>query len=152
MAGATRVTGLDEVLAGLNRASAQVKEEVKTTLEDFADRIENRAQQLAPSNRILQEFPIAQNIGKYPENKGITWRIEIGSQALPMAAYFEFGTGKNYNEYKSELPPEWQELALTFKKNGKGTIKRSPFLYPAFFEFTPQLITQLRLDLNNISI
>lgn len=55
------------------------------------------------------------------------------------SAYFEFGTGKYYLEYKSELTSEWQSIAADYFVNGKGRLDRKPYLYPSFNEVRPKL-------------
>ena len=51
----------------------------------------------------------------------------INAQGVPMAAYFEFGTGAFV-----EVADEWKGLAWEFYVNGKGSLQPHPFLYPAF--------------------
>jgi len=59
------------------------------------------------------------------------------------SAYFEFGTGKYYLEYKSELTPEWQDIAANYFINGRGRINANPYLYPSFNEVRPKLFKRI---------
>jgi hypothetical protein len=57
-----------------------------------------------------------------------------------MAAYFEFGTGKNYLQMQSSYTPEMKRIATSYYKNGKGTIKAHPYLFPAYYKYRKEFI------------
>jgi len=67
---------------------------------------------------------IKQSIHAYPENK-LNWTI--GVNAVPIAAYVEFGTG-----VRVKVPNEWKDLAWQFYVNGQGYMPPQPYLYPAY--------------------
>lgn len=140
-----KLIGTAKLLRRFDKYDKDIQKEIKIVLEDVADKIENDAQLNAPDRRANMEVSLAQNIGKYSEDAGRRWRIEVNSQALPFGAYIEFGTGQHAASYLPSLPPEWQAVARTFYVNGKGTLRHTPYLYPAYFKHSPQLIKELKL-------
>lgn len=69
----------------------------------------------------------------------MTGKVEAGSK---YAAYVEFGTGGFV-----DVPEGVEDYAMTFYVNGKGTMRPSPFLFPAFFAETKKMLEQIRKEL-----
>lgn len=59
-------------------------------------------------------------------------------------AYLEFGTGKYAKEYLSGKSSEIRQLARTFFKTGKGTLREFSYLIPSFEENRSKIINKLR--------
>jgi hypothetical protein len=67
----------------------------------------------------------------------------------PLAAYREFGTGLAEKPYDADtitgkLPQEWDEYAWSFVVNEKGTLKGSPYLFPAYESERLELIKKIK--------
>lgn len=69
----------------------------------------------------------------------LTGRVTAGSK---YAAYVEFGTGGFV-----DVPEGVEDYAMTFYVNGKGTMRPSPFLFPAFFTESKKMLEQIRKEL-----
>jgi hypothetical protein len=66
----------------------------------------------------------------------------ITQNFLPMGAYMEFGTGAFV-----EVADEWRDMAWTFYKNGKGMLRATPYLYPAFTKNREKYLATLKKKL-----
>lgn len=66
----------------------------------------------------------------------------IRQNFLPMGAYMEFGTGVYV-----KVAPEWKDMAWQFYVNGKGRLRATPYMYPAFVKGRANLLKLLRLRL-----
>lgn len=87
-----------------------------------------------------------------PKEKGLLkYYVDVkgesggGQKAVDMAAYIEFGTGAFI-----QIAPEWKDLAILFYKNGKGTIKATPYLYPAYTKVTALYKSDLQEALDDL--
>lgn len=67
-----------------------------------------------------------------------------------MAAYWEFGTGKNFLQNMSNYTAEQIKLAKRFYKNGKGTIKAHPYLFPAYYSERKKFRQKIKTIIKNI--
>lgn len=85
---------------------------------------------------------LKQMISNQVSNNGYTTKIT--QNALPMGAYYEFGTGVYV-----QVTPEWKDMAWQFYVNGKGRLRAHPYMYPAFDKGRIALIKnmQKKLDL-----
>jgi hypothetical protein len=61
-----------------------------------------------------------------------------------MAAYFEFGTGKSYLQMQGSYTPEMKRIAQSYYKDGKGTIKAHPYLFPAYYKYRKEFIQSIK--------
>lgn len=66
----------------------------------------------------------------------------IRQNFLPMGAYMEFGTGVYV-----KVAPEWKDMAWQFYVNGKGRLRATPYMYPAFVKGRKNLMRLLKLRL-----
>lgn len=134
------VRGLNKVIADLRALSANAEQMVKDEVEGAGREIERQAKQLAPSNPPeLKQF-----INYRPENDGLT--AVISQNLLPLGAYIEFGTGAYV-----AVNPEWKDLAWSFYKNGMGTLRPHPYLYPAYVQGRKRLLEQLKKGLERLT-
>jgi len=71
---------------------------------------------------------------------------EISQNLLPMGAYIEFGTGIHV-----EVDPEWQDIAWEFYVNGKGRLRATPYLYPAYTKGRKLYLEKLEKGLERLT-
>ena len=152
-----KIKGLDQLTKDLRKFGQDGKRVVIDELDISATTIQRRAFERAPAYLDSgQTVPlnIKQRIDKRFENSGLTVKVGVqGSQDLD--AYVEFGTGLNFLEIVSRDPnnytPEILELARIFYKNGQGTLKGKPYLFPSFFEESPKLLERLKKELETLA-
>lgn len=140
MATIRRIQGLDDLKVKLDKLSKEIQEEVKLVVLDSATQIELDAVRESP-------IGIKQLIDKKPINNGFGAEIGVtGNNLIPI--YVEFGTGTSAAEYVPTLPPEIQAVARQYYINGQGTIKKHPYLIPAFLKESPKFVEELKKALN----
>lgn len=152
-----RVKGLDKLVRDLTKFGKDAEQNVITELEISATNIEKNAIRRAPAYleaNTNTPLNIKQRIDKLITNRGLTVKVGVqGTQDID--AYVEFGTGLNFLEIVNARPKEYtkeiRDLAYQFYKSGDGTLKGTPYLFPSFFEETPQLIKRLKESLNELS-
>lgn len=140
-----KVIGLDSAIRALRKKGQDAERAILDELEDTATNIELTAINLAPSSISGLPLNIKQRINKKPYNKGFTWKVGIESQN-DFDAYVEFGTGLSAKEILSrpDYTPEIRGLAYSFYKNGEGTLRGKPYMFPAYFQHTAQLVQRLK--------
>jgi len=148
------VTGLSELVKDLRKFGKDSEMMVITELENSATKIELDAINAAPSMLGGAILNIKQRIDKSVSDGGLTVKVGIqGTQDLD--AYIEFGTGLNFDEIVAARPQDYTDdilkLALTFKKERRGTLIGTPYLFPSFFDETPILLKRLRKELNTLA-
>lgn len=142
------VKGLNATIQRLRKMDARIQQEVKEELFDTGQEIAQEAMRNLGRNRSHTskgEETIAKQINVFPEVRGKGFSIAIiahGPKNFP--AYREFGTGLSAASYVPSLPKEWQSLAMLFYVNGKGTMVKQPYLYPAYFKHVPILMNNLK--------
>ena len=153
-----KIKNLDKVLAELNRTKDAIVDAAKDTLEVAATNIEIDATKNAPTSYQIGDASInlsfiKQKINKKGSNKGLLWKVGLSVPATgdQWEAWMEFGTGlsaeqilKNPN-YTNEIRLQ----AQNFYRNGKGRIIGKPYLYPAFFKNTDNLVTDMVNEIKN---
>lgn len=140
-----RVKGLAEAIRAIQKKSKDAEKAVIDVLEDTAASIEIDAKNDAPYEAGGQVLNIKQRIDKVVENKGLTWKVGVqGSQDFD--AYVEFGTGLSAKEIVNGpgYTPEMRAIAMTFYKNGLGTLVGSPYLFPNYIKHTANLVQELK--------
>jgi hypothetical protein len=146
------VKGLDAVLKDLDKKSDLVVDAVKDILASTATDIEIEAIRNAPS--VWEGLPlnIKQRIDKISEDNGLGWRVGIqsGDPNFEIEAWLEFGTGLSAQEILSnpQYTPEVRQIARRFYRNGRGRIIGQPYLMPAFFRNTANLVTDIENEIN----
>jgi len=149
-----KVNGLTQLTDKLRKFGADGEKSVKKNLEFGATNIEIKAINNAPARLGGQQLNIKQRIDKVVSNAGLNWKVGIqGSEDLDF--YIEAGTGLSFLELISSNPeyntPEFLALARTFYKTGDGTLTPRPYLFPAFFEESPELLKRLERDLKTLA-
>lgn len=136
MATIRQIQGLDKLKAKLNDLPKEVQDEIKLAVLDSATQIELDAIRAAP-------IGIKQLIDKSSYNNGFGAEVGVtGSNLIPI--YIEFGTGSSAAQYVPTLPSEIQEIAKQYYINGEGTLKKQPYLIPAFLKESPKFIEELK--------
>jgi hypothetical protein len=146
------VKGLDAALKDLDKQEDIVIEAVKDILASTATDIEIEAIRNAPSNWEGQPLNIKQRIDKVVQDNGLGWRVGIqsGDPVFEIEAWLEFGTGLSAREILSnpQYTQEVRDIARRFYRNGQGRIIGQPYLMPAFFRNTANLVTDIEKEIN----
>ena len=149
---AVTVKGLDAALKELNKQEQIVIDAVKDILASTATDIELEAIRNAPSVWQGQPLNIKQRIDKVVEEGGLNWRVGVqsGDPVFEIEAWIEFGTGLSAREILSnpQYTQEVRDIARRFYRNGKGRIIGQPYLMPAFFRNTANLVTDIENEIN----
>jgi hypothetical protein len=146
------VKGLDAALRDLNKQEDVVIEAVKDILSSTATDIEIEAIRNAPASWEGQPLNIKQRIDKVAENNGLAWRVGVqsGDPVFEIEAWLEFGTGLSAREILSnpQYTQEVRDIARSFYRNGRGRIIGQPYLMPAFFRNTANLVQDIENEIN----
>jgi len=117
------ITGVKEAFNKIKTNFKNASDEIDMEMGDGIERIITQAKTLLPAQygRLRSSLNVIK-ISKF--------NYKYGSN-VNYAAYVEFGTGKYAAEYVPSIDKEWQKLALSYKTTGKGTLPKSPYLYPS---------------------
>ena len=153
-----KIKGLDKAIADLDKKFINsVYPAVKNTLERTATDIEIEATRNAPSsyqigNASINLNFIRQKINKKVSNNGFWWNIglDVPTTGEQWEAWMEFGTGLSAEQILKNptYSEEVRTLAGTYFRNGKGRIVGKPYLMPAFFRNTANLVTDMVDEIN----
>jgi hypothetical protein len=147
------VKGLDKALADLNTKSDAVIDAVKESLANAATDIEIQAIRNAPSTWNGLPLNIKQRIDKVSENNGLAWKVGVqsGDPVFEIEAWLEFGTGLSAKEILAnpQYTQEVRDVARQFYRNGEGRIIGRPYLMPAFFANTANLVQEIEEQIKN---
>jgi len=122
------VKGLNQLITKLSKLDDRIQQEVKEGVFDTGQQIAAEATSRAPKS-----------ITVIAEKGNNDYSVRVRTNVGRIAAYVEFGTGLSAASYVPSLPKEWQAMAMSFYVNGKGTLQKSPYLYPAYFRNVPIL-------------
>lgn len=149
---AVTVKGLDAALKDLDKQENIVIEAVKDILANTATDIEIEAKRNAPSSWEGLPLNIKQRIDKVADDNGLSWRVGIqsGDPVFEIEAWLEFGTGLSAREILSnpQYTQEVRDIARRFYRNGQGRIIGQPYLMPAFFRNTANLVAEIEAEIN----
>lgn len=149
---AVTVKGLDAALKDLDKKGDLVIDAVKDALANAATDIEIEAIRNAPSQWEGLPLSIKQRIDKVAEDNGLSWRVGVqsGDPDFEIEAWLEFGTGLSAREILSnpQYTQEVRDIARRFYRNGRGRIIGQPYLMPAFFRNTANLVAEIEAEIN----
>lgn len=134
-----KVKGLDQVFKKFDNYSESIQNIIVDEINDSAQQIAADANRLAPTavnvtvETATKSIPSA-TVSAFMSTAGSLGRANPGN----LVAYIEFGTGISAAEYVPTLPKEWQDIAMKYYVNGKGTMVKRPFLYPAYIKEIPK--------------
>lgn len=156
------IKGLDKALKDLASKEDEVIQAVKDVLADTAKSIELDASQNAVISiqiirdqlppRLAQDLNWNERIDTVPSDNGFGYRtgLQCADEDFQIEAWTEFGTGLSARQILSgpNYTPEIRAIAKEFYRNGRGTIKGVPYLMPAFFKNTANLVTEIENEIN----
>jgi hypothetical protein len=146
------VKGLDQALAYIKKKETAMIEAVKDVLANTATDVEKQAIASAPTQWEGYPLNIKQKIDKKSSNNGLLWQvgIDVPSTGEQWEAWMEFGTGLSAREILSnpQYSQEVRTLARTYYRNGQGRIVGEPYLMPAFYRNTANLVTDMVNEIN----
>ena len=151
------VKGLDQAIADLDKKNQSIVDAVKYTLSTAATNIEIEATRNAPSSYQIGDASInlsfiKQKINKKVSNNGLYWNVglDVPSSGEQWEAWMEFGTGLSAREILSnpQYSQEVRTIAKTFYRNGQGRIIGQPYLMPAFYRNTANLVIDMVEEIN----
>ncbi len=146
--------GLDEALAYVKKKETAMIEAVKDVLANTATNVEKQAIASAPTQ--WEGFPlnIKQKIDKKSSNNGLLWQvgIDVPTTGEQWEAWMEFGTGLSAREILSnpQYSQEVRTIARTYYRNGKGRIIGQPYLMPAFYRNSANLVNDMVDEINKV--
>ena len=146
------VKGLDQALAYIKKKETAMIEAVKDVLANTATDVEKEAIASAPTQWEGYPLNIKQKIDKKSSNNGLLWQvgIDVPTSGEQWEAWMEFGTGLSAREILSnpQYSQEVRTLARTYYRNGQGRIVGEPYLMPAFYRNTANLVTDMVNEIN----
>lgn len=146
-----RIQGLNKALKDLDKKGEKAVQAVKSILADEATFIEENAIRDAPSTFGGQQLSIKQRINKVQKNRGLTWNVGLETQRkdFEIEAWFEFGTGLSAKSLLSgpQYDSDIKAVALTFFRNGEGTIPARPYLFPNFFIVRSRIVDEIKKEI-----
>lgn len=152
-----KVKGLNEAIDLINKKREEIVEVIKLTLSDAATNTESQAIASAPSsyrigNEVINLGFIKQKINKKVIDNGLGFNVglDVPSQGDQWEAWIEFGTGLSAEQILggAQYTSEIKNQAQLFFRNGEGRIVGKPYLYPAFFRNSANLVNELEEEIN----
>jgi hypothetical protein len=137
-----KVQGVQTVTNAIKSKGKAIEEGVKMNVEKYGAKIAAQAQSSASA---IPATWAKIDIHHNPTQSGLSYIIQAGdSGSGEMAAYFEFGTGKSYLQMQGNYTPEMKRIAQSYYKDGKGTIKAHPYLFPAYYKYRKEFIQSIK--------
>jgi HK97 gp10 family phage protein len=137
-----KIRGTSQVLNRLKRVSSQATLQTKSAVVRNTDQIYAQALSNVP---VLDGYLRGSGNTSYKDNQ-LTGIVAFGGNAAPYAPYVEFGTGKN-----KVIPLGFEDYAMQFYVNGKGTMEAQPFLIPAYLKYKKIFLNDMKRIAKNIS-
>ena len=137
-----KIRGITSVTARFQRLSKQAELQVKSSVVRNTDQIYAEAVANVP---VLDGYLRGSGNTSYQDNQ-LTGIVAFGGNAAPYAPYVEFGTGSGV-----VIPQGFNDFAMQFYVNGKGTMKAQPYLIPAFIKYRKVFLSDMRKIAKNIS-
>jgi len=141
------VKGFNEALDYIKKKETAMVEAVKDVLANTATDVEKQAIASAPSQWEGYPLNIKQKIDKKSSNNGLLWQVgvDVPTSGEQWEAWMEFGTGLSAEQILKNptYSEEVRTLARTYFRNGKGRIIGQPYLMPAFYRNSANLVTEM---------
>lgn len=131
--------GINQAQQEIKQLQAKIKQAQRAGEKKVADIIAAEARQRAPGS-LANGIVVTQT-----ENETI---IDGGGE---LAAYGEFGTGRNAEAYLSTQPTEVVNEALKFFVNGTGRTPAQPFFFPPIMANKDKIVPAVEAELQKIS-
>lgn len=146
--------GLDQALAYVKQKENAMIEAVKDVLANTATDVEKQAIASAPSQWEGVPLNIKQKIDKKSFDNGLLWKVglDVPSSGEQFEAWMEFGTGLSAREILSnpQYSQEVRTIARTYYRNGEGRIIGQPYLMPAFYRNSANLVNEMVSEINKV--
>ena len=146
--------GLDQALAYIQKKETAMIEAVKDVLANTATNVEKQAIASAPTQWEGLPLNIKQKIDKKSSNNGLLWQVgvDVPTTGEQWEAWMEFGTGLSAREILSnpQYSQEVRTIARTYYRNGKGRIIGQPYLMPAFYRNSANLVNDMVDEINKV--
>lgn len=145
-------------LAGIDGLKKEIKdyaedirqildEKIEESAQDIATTATQRAYAQAARTQDDRLGEIGRDITATPGPEELTWDVTAGH---PLAAYYEFGTGRYVFEGETWVDEELKEYAWYFYINGLGRTYPAPYLFNTFYEERPRLIDNIKEAIDNL--
>lgn len=132
------ITGIEKSLNNLKNNYEKMYNMADNEMEATFEQMVTHSKQLfpsAPNTKDQAEYTRIRTSIRYEKKGPLHYELIAGygkdpknpAHALP--AYIEFGTGPNFDKYPGK-DKEWQDLAYSYYKSGKGWMNPSPYFYP----------------------
>jgi HK97 gp10 family phage protein len=146
--------GLDQALAYIEKKETAMIEAVKDVLANTATNVEKQAITSAPTQWEGYPLNIKQKIDKKSSNNGLLWQVgvDVPTTGEQWEAWMEFGTGLSAEQILKNptYSEEVRTLARTYFRNGKGRIVGQPYLMPAFYRNSANLVNDMVDEINKV--
>jgi hypothetical protein len=152
-----KIKGLDEARRDLFKKRQLIVDSVKDVLAETATSIEIEATRNAPASYQIGDASInlsfiRQKINKKVSESGLFWQVglDVPNSGEQWEAWMEFGTGLSARDILSnpQYSAEVREIARRYYRNGKGRIIGKPYLMPAFYRNTANLVNNMVDEIN----
>lgn len=153
-----KVKGLDKARRDLFKKRQLIVDAVKDTLANTATSIEIEATTNSPKSYQIGDATInlsfiGQKINKKGFNDGLYWSVglDVPATGEQWEAWMEFGTGLSASQILSnpQYSQEVRTIARTFFRNGQGRIIGRPYLMPAFYRNSDNLVNDMVNEIND---
>jgi hypothetical protein len=153
-----KIKGYENAIDYLEKKGDDIIEAAKLKLSDVATDMEIQAGAAAPSiyrngDYVIDLKFIRQKINKKIIENGLGYNVglDVPSQGDQWEAWMEFGTGLSAEQILGgpQYTGEIKTQARFFFRNGKGGIVGQPYLYPAFFRNTANLVNEIEQEIIN---
>jgi HK97 gp10 family phage protein len=126
------IRGLNELKQKLREQNQKANNKVKFAVAESGSSIKLKAILKVPVNLGKLKQSIALEIKK----EGLLAEVSANKEYAP---YVEFGTGQF-----TKVPKGFEEIAMSFYVNGKGTMKPKPYLIPSWASEVPIFRNKLK--------
>jgi len=145
------ILGIPQVLNAIDKFQRNIHEDIADEIEGTAQRTVSSAKaRLSPfggEGEVLVDMinRVRSSVDYKVEPQRLEAQVHAGGvNPDNIAAYLEFGTGKQAASYVPSLDPKYQELAASFYVNGKGTLRTHRFLIPAYEQEKKRGVNRLK--------
>jgi hypothetical protein len=145
---AVTIKGLDKVLKDIESRGDKVQKAVVNVLSETAQAIELDAKTACPADILGVPISTKGRITSREEKNGLYWNVGINASE-DLDAYVEFSTGLDAARVLNGVgyTQEMRDIAIRFRKNGQGTLRGTPFLFPAYIKNTANLVKEIEKEI-----
>lgn len=134
-----RIRNLKAVTSAITKYGDRVREDVKKEIRNGTLSIMKDANE---ANPLPEQITILPDFSSSGLSGIVTASDRLGNPDLPI--WWEVGTGQSYQAYSASLSPAERAIAETAYRNGKGTLRPHPYLFPAFHVNRAKFLANVR--------